>query len=57
MTEHTIFLNKRDICRLLGVSRALIDQIINHPNFPAPVDFGKRAMWKRDAVTAWVACQ
>lgn len=49
------FINKIDICRLLGVSRPLVDAMILDDTFPMPVSFTKRAMWSRAAVVAWVA--
>lgn len=51
------FINKRDICRLLGVGRPLVDAMILDDTFPMPVSFTKRAMWSRAAVMAWVAAR
>lgn len=46
-----------EIGRMLGgVSRQRVQQIINRPDFPDPVEqleMGK--VWKREAVAAWMA--
>lgn len=49
-------MTRREIQAMLGVSRARVFQITEHPGFPRPVDDGvnhDHPIWRRAAVEKW----
>lgn len=43
------------LARLLGVSRATIAKLHSSGRLPKPVRLGRRVLWSRTDITAWIA--
>lgn len=52
---NSVFLNTKDVCMLLDVSRETLMRMIHCGNFPAAIDVpGMKFRWRRSVVMDWV---
>ncbi len=50
-----LLLSATQVARTLGVSRSLLYEMKNSGRLPKPIRFGRRLVWSRDELRAWVA--
>lgn len=46
-----------DVVRLTGLSRAYVYALIGRGEFPSPAKVGRRSIWSRMEVLAWLDCR
>lgn len=54
MPVATRYVGAQEIAQMLGVSRQRVQQLVNRPDFPAPVErLAMGAFWRRRDVVRW----
>jgi predicted DNA-binding transcriptional regulator AlpA len=48
------FMGRPEVCRQVGLSERLLNQMVIEKKFPAPVMFGARPRWRRADVEAFI---
>lgn len=52
-----VYLNVKDICEMLQISRSTIYYQIENGGFPKPLKFGNTARWQYADVMQWINAQ
>lgn len=47
----------REVAQLTGISRAYIYELMARGEFPRPAKVGRRSIWSRVEVVAWLDCR
>lgn len=47
-------LSVADVARLLNISKGALQKLRRQARVPAPVEMGRRVLWRREELEAWV---
>lgn len=49
-----LLLNKRQVCKMLGLATRTLEMKVRQGEFPPPVRLGKCVFWARDCIDTWL---